>query len=173
MGDTFIQIAHVVGIAGAAFLSGFIACFSHAGVPTLNIAPVDVLVHEFKTMYNIGKSASPPFAILVTICNGFSTYHSKHKTSLVFGSISPFPLYMAATLLVPCIIPYTLLYMEPTVNKKLVGMGDQVEKGAKAKDLDWSEADIRAMLVRWRGMNFTRAAIVGAGALLTAVATFV
>lgn len=152
---------------------GFIACFSHAGVPTLNIAPVDVLVHEFKTMYNIGKSTSPFIAIMVTACNGFSAYRSKDDTSLVFGLVSPFSLYLAATICVPCIIPYTLLYMEPTVNMKLIDMGTKVEKGARAKDLGMSEEDIRKMLVRWKGMNFVRAAIVGTGALLTAIASFI
>ncbi|KAF2024554.1 hypothetical protein EK21DRAFT_104576 [Setomelanomma holmii] len=171
MGEIIVHIAHMVGIAGAAFLSGFIACFSHAGVPTLNLAPVDILVKEFRTMYNIGKSTSPLFAVIVTMCNGFSAYHSKDSTSLVLRSVSPFALYLAATMCVPCIIPYTVLYMEPTVNVKLLDMGAKAEKGAKARDLGTSEKDIRDMLVRWKGMNFIRAAIVGTGALLTGIAT--
>ncbi|KAF2847112.1 hypothetical protein T440DRAFT_481946 [Plenodomus tracheiphilus IPT5] len=160
VGHMIVQVAHIVGIMGAAFLSGFIACFSHAGVPTLNIAPVDILVHEFKIMYNIGKSTSPLIAIIVTMCNGFSAYHSKDSTSLILGSVSPFALYLAATLCVPCIIPYTLLYMEPSVNVRLLDMGARVEKGAKSKDLGLSEKDIRNMLIRWKGMNFVRAAII-------------
>lgn len=95
MTDIITCFARAWGTAGAAFLSGkrsfflcmiqvniitrdaeqlfsgFIACFSHAGVPTLNIAPVDVLVHEFRIMYNIGKATSPLLAITATVCNAF------------------------------------------------------------------------------------------------------
>lgn len=51
-------------------------------------------------------------------------------------------------------------------------MGAMVEGGAGAKDLGASEEEIRGMLVRWRGMNFVRAGLVGVGALLAATATF-
>lgn len=151
--------------------AGFIGCFSLAGVPTLEIAPVDVLVHQFKTMYNIGKSTSPPLAIAVTICNLYSAYRSKGETDIEQGIISPFRLYLAAAILIPCIIPYTLLYMEPTVNEKLISLGAKVEKGSNANDLGVSHDEVRAMLMRWKTMNFVRAGIVGIGAILTATAT--
>lgn len=140
-------------------------------MPTLNIAPVDVLVHQFKTMYNIGKSTSPLFAISVTICNIYSAYRSKDEPWLEKGMISSFRLYVAAAILVPCIIPYTLLYMEPTVNTKLLKLGEKVEKGSKAKDLGVNVEDVRTMLVRWKSMNFVRAGIVGLGAILAAAAS--
>jgi hypothetical protein len=151
--------------------TGFIACFSHAGVPTLSVAPVKVLVHEFKVMYNIGKSTSPPIAIAVTLCNVFSACQSRTSSRLVGGVVSPFTLFVAAALCVPCIVPYTLLYMEPAVNKMLLELGDRAEKGGEAAELRADEKDIREKLVRWRGMNFVRAAVVGVGALLAAIAT--
>jgi len=122
-------------------------------------------------MYNIGKSSSPLIAITATICNGYSAYRFKDDATLVGGIISPFSLYLAATICVPCIIPYTVLYMEPKVNKKLLTLGAMVEKGAKANELGVSEAEIRGLLIRWKGMNFVRAGLVALGALLTAVAT--
>src|SRR4051812_28090816 len=122
---------------------GYIACFSQAGVPTLSLAPPDVLVHEFRTMYKIGKSTSPLIAITATICNGYSAYRFKDDATLIGGVVSPFALYLAAAICVPCIIPYTILYMEPKVNIKLLTLGAMVEKGAKASDLGVSEAEIR------------------------------
>jgi len=122
-------------------------------------------------MYNIGKSSSPLIAITATLCNGYSAYRFKDDTTLVGGIVSPFALYLAATICVPCIIPYTVLYMEPKVNKKLLTLGAMVEKGAKASELGVSEAEIRGLLIRWKGMNFVRAGLVALGALLTAVAT--
>jgi Domain of unknown function (DUF1772) len=127
-------------------------------------------VHQFKVMYNIGKSTSPLIAIAVTLCNGFSAYHSRTDPRLIGGLTSPFALYVAAALCIPCIIPFTVLYMDPTVNNKLLALGDRVEKGGNTSDLGISEVEIRLSFGRWRGMNFVRAVVVGVGALLAAVA---
>ncbi|MCJ1406907.1 hypothetical protein MMC19_000977 [Ptychographa xylographoides] len=190
MGDQMPKAAQIVGILGAAFLSGedipsqrlartcntnkstsgFIACFSRAGVPTLSLAPVDILVHEFKVMYNIGKSSSPPIAVVVALCMGFSAYQARSDPRLIGGLVSPFALYVAAALCIPSIVPYTGLYMHPTVNKKLLDMGAMAEKGATAMELGTGEKEIREMFSRWKGMNYVRAALVGGGALLAAVA---
>ena len=121
-------------------------------------------------MYNIGKSISPPIAIAVALCNGFAAYQSRNDSHLVGGLVSPSALYVAAALCIPCIVPYTELYMHPQVNRKLLAMGAKAEKGAKAEELGTSEKEIREMFARWKGMNFIRAAFVGAGALLAAVA---
>ncbi|KAJ5026883.1 hypothetical protein J3E72DRAFT_243284 [Bipolaris maydis] len=172
MENTLVQVAHAWGVTGAALLSGFIVCFSHAGVPTLSVAPVDTLVHQFKTMYNIGKATSPLVAITVTLCNGYSAYCSRNDTNLVGNVASPFTLYAAAAIFVPLIVPYTLLYMEPQVNKRLLTLGGMVEQGTKAKDLGVSDEEVRVMLKRWKGMNFVRAALVALGAVLSAVASF-
>ena len=123
-------------------------------------------------MYNIGKASSPVLVILVTLCNGFLAYQTKDDTSLVHGLVSSSTLYATAALWILCIILFTVLYMEPVVNLKLLELGSQVEKGVKAKDLGTNEKDVREMLARWKGLNFVRAAIVGSGALLTASATF-
>lgn len=149
-------------------LTGYIFCFSQAGVPTLKIAPVNVLVHEFKTMYNIGKSTSPLIAISVTLCNAYSAYESKDA---IGGVLSPFIYYLAATLCVPCIVPYTLLVMEPMVNKRLLTLGSMAERGVKAEGFTSEEDDVREKLIRWKAMNFVRAAIVGVGALLALLGT--
>lgn len=122
-------------------------------------------------MYNIGKSTSPFIAIAVTLCNGFSAYQSRRSSRLVGGVLSPFALYVAAALCVPCIVPYTVLYMEPVVNRQLLDLGAKAEKGVKVEGFGTDEKDIRENLMRWREMNFVRAAIVGVGALLAAVAT--
>ena len=121
-------------------------------------------------MYNIGKSTSPLIALTVTLCNGFSAYRSRTHPHLIGGLTSPFALYVAASLCILCIIPFTLLYMDPTVNNKLLGLGARVEKGGNLSDLGISETEIRAGLGRWRRLNYVRAVVVGVGALLAAVA---
>lgn len=119
-------------------------------------------------MYNIGKSTSPLIAITVTLCNAYSAYQSRDA---VGGVVSPFIYYLAATLCVPCIVPYTLLVMEPMVNKKLLSLGSMAERGVKAEGFSSEEDDVREKLIRWKGMNFMRAGIVGVGALLAALGT--
>lgn len=188
MDDTILKAAQVGGILGAAFLSGkvtskgrvvllvnysstgYIACFSYAGVPTLSEAPVDTLVKQFSRMYGIGKSSSPPIAIAATLCNGFSAYHFRGKSLLIGGFVSPYALYVAAAVSVMCIVPYTVLYMEPAVNRMLLDLGSHVGKGVKIEHLGVSERDVRKALIRWKGLNFVRAALVGMGCLFAAVA---
>lgn len=188
MDNTILKAAQIGGTFGAAFLSGkvaskarvvllvnysstgYIACFSYAGVPTLSEAPVDTLVKQFSRMYGIGKLSSPPIAIAATVCNGFSAYQFRSNSVLVGGLVSPFALYVAAAVSVVCIVPYTLLYMESAVNRMLLDLGGEVSKGIKAELLGVSERDIKRALIRWKGLNFVRAALVGMGSLFAAVA---
>ena len=188
MDDTILKVAQIGGTFGAAFLSGkvaskgrvvllvnhssigYIACFSYAGVPTLSEAPVNTLVKQFSRMYAIGKKSSPPIAIAATVCNGFCAYQSRGKSILIGGLVSPFAMYVAAAVSVMCIVPYTILYMEPAVNRMLLDLGSQVGKGVKAELLGVRERDIKKALIRWKGLNFVRAALAGMGTLFAAVA---
>lgn len=66
-------------------------------------------------------------------------------------------LYGAAALVIPTIVPYTLLAMQPT-NDSIAA------RAAKAGDI--SDAQLKALVVKWSGMNYTRALLVSIGALL-------
>ena len=63
--------------------------------------------------------------------------------------------------------------MEPLVNKKILNLAALVESGGKIEDSSMEWKALRDNFVRWRAMNFVRAAIVGTGALFTALATIV
>ncbi|EJP67854.1 DUF1772 family protein [Beauveria bassiana ARSEF 2860] len=171
MGDGLEKVAQILAILAPASLSGFIICFSHAGVPTLNVAPIDVLLREFSVMYSIGKTTSPPIAMTAALCNGFLAHRSRNTHRRIVGAITPFALYSTAVLLVLAIIPYTLLAMEPRANKLLLDLGDQVNKGLNTEVLKPVEKDVRETLIVWKAMNARRALFVGIGALLTAIAT--
>lgn len=153
------------------FETGYIGCFSYAGVTILSEAPLDTLVKQFSRMYNIGKTYSPSLAVATTLCNGFSAYQSRSKDAVIGGLASPFALYVAAAISVMAIVPFTLLYMEPAVNRKLLGLGSHTSRGVKAEHLGASEEDVMKLLIRWKRLNFVRAALAGLGALLAAVAT--
>lgn len=138
----------------------------------MSAAPVEVLVHEFKIMYNIGKATAPPIAITTALCHGLLAYHKKDSTRLVAGAVSPLLLHVLAAACVVCIVPFTLLYMDPTVNNKLLHLGAQVERGVRPKELMTEEGSIRHALLRWRGLNLIRALAVAGGALFGMLAVF-
>jgi len=87
--------------------------------------------------------------------------------------VSPYALYVAATLATPAVVPYTLLIMEPAANRKLMAMANAVEAGTTKNHLAINEARVVAWLRKWKSMNYVRAGLVGTGALLGAVASIV
>ncbi|CZT15473.1 uncharacterized protein RCC_12329 [Ramularia collo-cygni] len=173
MAEFILPAAQGFAVVGASFVSGYIWCFSQAGVLTLRQAPADVGVRQFKTMYNKGKSTSPLIVVAATLCNAYSAYRSSGSSvELVGGVVSPFALYVTAAVCLPAIIPFTLLVMEPGVNRELIRLGTLSEKGMELNRIKLMEHDIQAMLVSWKGLNYVRAALVGAGALISGLATW-
>lgn len=133
----------------------------------MSLAPSNIQCWQFKKMYTIGKSTSPLIAITATLCNAYSAYQSRHSGNGVFSS---FNLYLAAALCVPCIVPFTLLVMEPLVNKDLLRLGTMVETGLKIDESSDEWTNVRSKLIRWKGMNLVRSTIVGVGAIISALA---
>lgn len=117
-------------------------------------------------MYNIGKSTSPPLALSVALSNGFLAYSARNNAQ-------PVILHTIAAVCVMCIVPFTLLYMDPKVNNTLLDLGEKAERLGKKAVGHVSEAEVRGLLWRWRGLNFVRAAVVAVSALLAAVAVVV
>lgn len=152
---------------------GYIGCFSFAGVATLNAAPLDIRVMQFRRMYNIGKASSPYLAVAATLCNGFSAYRARSdgRSSSATIGMSSCALFLAAAVSVVAIVPFTLLYMEPVVNRRLLDLGSQASRGVKAEQLGVNEETVREMMELWKRLNFVRAAFVGFGALAAAVAS--
>lgn len=92
---------------------------------------------------------------------------------MIGGIVSTFSLRVAALVCVPLIIPYTLLVMEPGVNRELIRMGTLAEKGTELHRIKLKEHEIQATLASWKGMNYVRATVVGVGALISGLATWV
>lgn len=118
-------------------------------------------------MYNIGKATSPAIALSVALCNGLLAYTASNET---VGAVPKVVLHTVAAMCVMCIVPFTLLYMDPKVNNTLLDLGAKAEKMGKQATSHVSEAEVKELLWRWRNLNFSRAALVGISALLAAVA---
>ncbi|KAK5119503.1 hypothetical protein LTR85_007603 [Meristemomyces frigidus] len=166
-----VPVAQIVGITSSAFLAGMIASISYIGIPTMALAPTDTIVRQWKTTFNIGKASAPPFAVTCAACFGFLAYSARALPRSRTLPVSPFALYTAAALAIPAIVPYTLIVMEPAANRKLMHMAKTAEAGPSGTDLGASDADVQELLRKWKGMNLVRAAFVGTGAVLGAVAS--
>jgi len=97
------------------------------------------------------------------------------------GSL-PFKLNLAATVLVPAIVPFTLAFILPT-NHKLIAKKDEFaslsQKSTRAKagmPGGWEDIDVEggetvhALIDRWAMLNLARAVLVAGGAFCTVLA---
>lgn len=85
----------------------------------------------------------------------------------------PFKLNVAATVLFPSIIPFTIAFIVPT-NNKLEARMRQLESTSledKAVEAGVAEAETtHALIDKWGVLNLVRAGIIAAGVLCTVVA---
>lgn len=72
--------------------------------------------------------------------------------------ISAFALYGAAAAVAPCIVPYTMTVMWPTIQA--------IVAKAEGKAGAPSDTETKALIEKWSGQNMHRAYIAGSSALL-------
>ena len=77
----------------------------------------------------------------------------------------PYKLNVAATLLFPAIIPFTLLVLKP-INDKLFAKSDALALNEKAEVGIAQAETTKALIERWTKLHLVRTAITGAGAIL-------
>ena len=118
--------------------------------------------------YKLGKAAAPPFAIMSAACFGYLAYVARRSPPAPESWVPRWVLYAVAAVAVPSIVPYTLAVMEPVANLRLLALAEQ---SAKREVLSAGEGEVQRLLGIWKGMNYVRAILVGAGAMLGAVAT--
>ncbi|KAJ4360702.1 uncharacterized protein N0V89_001269 [Didymosphaeria variabile] len=77
----------------------------------------------------------------------------------------PFKLNAAATLIIPSIVPFTLLVLKP-INDKLFAKADALALDEKAEVGVAQEETTKALIERWTKGHLVRTVITGAGAIL-------
>ncbi|KAI4732970.1 DUF1772-domain-containing protein [Aureobasidium sp. EXF-12298] len=107
---TGVRVAQVVGLTSAAYLAGAIGSISWQSVPALLDAPAPLLARQWKKIFDQGKVAAPPMAVLSSAIFGYLAYREPTASS-------GFKLYTVAAILVPSIIPYTVFLMSGINNK--------------------------------------------------------
>ncbi|KAH9873283.1 hypothetical protein J1614_005681, partial [Plenodomus biglobosus] len=165
-----LLIAQTVGITSSLYLLGSNAALSLIAVPAILQAPAPLAAKQWYTVLTRGGTLGRPLAILSAIATAYAAY-TQPRDSLQFK------LNIAATVLIPSIVPFTYAFIVPT-NNKLIAKKDefaslsQKSRSAKAGmpgGWDEVEADsletVHALIDRWGVLNLVRAGLVAGGSL--------
>ncbi|EER43249.1 conserved hypothetical protein [Histoplasma capsulatum H143] len=124
--STAFRVAQVVGLSGAAWLSGNIAAYS------VNVAPsfltsaqesnlsASTLAKLWRNVYHLGATQNPPIALCTAAAFFYLAWSDRSGTiSLREAGQNTSTLYCAAGALTLSIVPFTILAMTKT-NKELL-----------------------------------------------------
>ncbi|OAL43546.1 hypothetical protein IQ07DRAFT_616393 [Pyrenochaeta sp. DS3sAY3a] len=166
---TGLIIAQTVGITASAYLFGQNASLSFVSIPAVMQAPAPLAAKQWSTVFTIGQAFGPPLAIASALATGYAASQLDPK------SLS-FKLNVAATLLLPSIVPFTFAFIVPT-NKKLLAKRDQLAAASledKAIEVGVAQDEtVHALIDKWGTLNLARAVIVGTGALCAIIAAVI
>ncbi|KAF1935585.1 hypothetical protein EJ02DRAFT_460258 [Clathrospora elynae] len=160
---TGLVIAQTVGITASMFLLGTKASLSLVAIPAAMQAPAPLAAQQWFTIFTRGMKMGPPLAIASALATGYLAYTQDRS------SISA-KLNLAATLLLPSIIPFTLAFLAPTNNKLLAKKDELASASLEDKAIEANVAEgenVHALMDRWATLNLARCVLVGAGALCT------
>jgi hypothetical protein len=163
-------------------LAGLTFTYSHVVIPPMvTHAPPKLLAKQWLQAYQFAPAFVAPLIILGTSSNALLSY-------LTNGSTSHVPvLYATAAVLTAAIIPYTALYMEPSVNGAGKWKAQELLRGefelrdvgpgtnrdtARVSWKSWAETvDMRTIAELWAKTNAWRYVITGVAIMISATAT--
>ncbi|KAK9374239.1 uncharacterized protein V1513DRAFT_446453 [Lipomyces chichibuensis] len=125
------SIATMLGTAGLGLLSSSVLSFSFFGAPVVLTAPPELQPVLFKRMFALGKNTMPIIGVATASALAYSYATSKVK--------EPHYLYSAGLAL--AIVPFTLLFMMPTI-----------------KACHELRPDLESCIKRWSTLNLIRGA---------------
>lgn len=127
-------------------------------------SPANSTVRNWQEAFEIGKRVQPKIAILPAVCFAYLAYDAKFSNN----NDTAFYLYTFAAVIVPSIAPFTLIAMKENLATLNAKADAAKVKGASSAEED---KDLLVLLQKWQGLNWTRAVMVGAGAVAGAWAT--
>ncbi|KAJ4374642.1 hypothetical protein N0V86_007515 [Didymella sp. IMI 355093] len=159
-------IAQALGITASGYLLGSNASLSLIAVPAVMQAPAPLAAKQWYTVLTKGGSYGKPLAIISGLASAYVAYN-QDTSSL------PFKLNVAAAILIPGIVPFTLAFIVP-LNNKLEERMRQLESTSledKAVEVGVAEEETtHALIDRWGVLNLARAGLIAAGVLCTVIA---
>ncbi|KAF1353902.1 hypothetical protein BDV97DRAFT_279548, partial [Delphinella strobiligena] len=161
-----VCVAQVVGLTASAYLAGAIAGISFT-TPAILDSPAPLLVKQWKKIFDSGKVVAPPLSIISAAIFGGLAYREPK------GSAA-FTLYTVAAVLVPSIVPYTLLVMKPTndkLNEKAESLATTSLEDAAAEAGVAKEETAHGLLDKWITLNLGRSLLPLIGTICAAWAS--
>ncbi|KAF3001343.1 hypothetical protein E8E13_005976 [Curvularia kusanoi] len=169
--STAFTTAKIIGISGAAWLSGTISTLSLISLPTLltsttsgTLTPPQAIA-LWSQHFQRGFSLAPPIAVLTAtslVYCGWSAPSSRTPGSTGVTWTSNARLFYAAAALTVSIVPFTVLFMRGT-NEVLLGFAERV--GGKGISAGEGEEGARLM-GRWMVLNGVRGVLPMLGAVV-------
>ncbi|GFF93595.1 uncharacterized mitochondrial membrane protein C800.14c [Aspergillus udagawae] len=169
---TAFRAAQVLGLTGAAWLSGNIFSASLLTTPALlqslrekQVTP-STAAKIWANLYNNGKTQNPPVAVATAAVLFYLSWSVREGTALsLLAARNSSSLYAVSGALVLGIVPFTLGVMMRT-NRSL-----QAEVGAK-DELEATRTEVESLLERWGVLNALRGGLPLVGAVVAVVAAF-
>lgn len=167
---TTSQALTAVGLSASFFYSGFSFCASALVVPLLYPLPARHSASFFDGFFHDGAALVVPISLLATSSLAAGAYFASKDRPTAAAPAATFAGYnvvhlgVAGALVVISALPWTQLYMMPTINKLLAFSND-------AAAADKNGPHILDLLKAWRWMNFVRA-VFGLGGGLLGLAAF-
>ncbi|KAL1592517.1 hypothetical protein SLS59_009751 [Nothophoma quercina] len=159
-------IAQAIGLTASGYLLGQNGGLSFNAVPAIMQAPAPLAAKQWYTILINGGTSGMPLAILSGVATAYVAYNQDPHTL-------PFRLNVAAALLFPSIVPFTLFFIGPT-NAKLQAKMRALEATSledKSAEVGVAhEETVHALIDKWGMLNLARAGIIAAGVLCTVVA---
>jgi hypothetical protein len=148
-------------------------------------APAPLAVKQWYTIFTRGGAIARPLAFISALATGYLAYNRTRPIAprnSTISSLTPpiedpkstsFRLNVLATVLLPSIVPFTLLVIGPT-NDKLMAKKDELATASlRDKNVEAFAAEgetVHELMDKWATLNMARALLVGAGALCTVFA---
>lgn len=161
-----IVLAQAVGITSSLYLLGTNVSLSFISCPAALIAPAPLAARQWELIYNKGKALGLPLSLMSAFATAYVAYKQDPKSL-------PFKLNLAATILMPGIIPFTLFFIKP-VNDRLFAKSAELASASledKAIEANVAQGEtVHALIDKWATLNLARAVLIGSGAICAVLA---
>ncbi|KAF2824672.1 hypothetical protein CC86DRAFT_371232 [Ophiobolus disseminans] len=163
---TGLAVAQFIGITTSAYLLGQNASLSFISVPTIMLAPAPLAAKQWHKVLTIGGSLGIPLAMSSALAMAYVA--SQQDTSS-----TSFKLNLAAALLIPSIVPFTLLFIAPVNNKLIEKMNALKAASLEEKGVEEGVAQdetVHALIDKWATLNLARAGLIAGGVFCAVLA---
>ncbi|MDI1492790.1 MAG: hypothetical protein OHK93_004573 [Ramalina farinacea] len=156
--DISTRAALTFGLTASGLVAGTNTAMSIFAVPPMLLAPKQVMVQQWRKLFNLGLVWVPPTAVLASASLGYVAYASRSASKRDFGDVGGDAsrwkgiAFAAAGIL--SIVPYTLMFMKPT-NDKLIAESNGAGHLA--------EREVKALIEWWSRLNLVRGVIGATG----------